>query len=128
MTVNYTNGAAPWGNFGHINLYLQPGEIGEGYAFQSLATPGGSFFIPANLYTLPGVWDLNTPGTYSMEAWAFGPGVNEGYKGGVATVTVTPEPTSAALLGVAGLFMVRRVMFRRIILRGAKPARRQCLR
>jgi hypothetical protein len=110
VTINFSTIASPPGNFGHINLYLQPGGTPDAYAFQSLATPGGSFFIPANLLTIPGFWDLNTPGVYTVEAWGLSPGPIAGYKGGTATVTVVPEPTSAVLLslGALGLLMRRR--------------------
>src|SRR5262249_23555780 len=79
VTINFTTTNSPPGNFGHINLYLQPGSTPDAFAFQSLAAPGGSFFIPANLVTIPGFWDLNTVGTYTVEAWGLAPGEIAGY-------------------------------------------------
>jgi hypothetical protein len=113
VTINFTTNASPPGNFGHINLYMSPGGIPDAYAFQSLATPGGSVFIPANLLTIPGFWDLNTPGSYNVEVWGLSPGPIAGYKGGIATVDVVPEPASLTLLaagGALGAFMLRRRM------------------
>lgn len=102
VTINFTTIASPPGDFGHINLYLQPGGTPDAFAFQSLAAPGGSFFIPANLVTIPGFWDLNTVGTYNVEVWGLAPGPIAGYKGGIATVNVVPEPSSIAM-GISGL-------------------------
>lgn len=104
VTINFTTSASPPGNFGHINMYFQ-NPTPEAYAFQSLATPGGSVFIPANLITIPGIWDLNTPGTYNVELWGLAPGEIAGYKGGIATVNVVPEPTSLTLLAACALLL-----------------------
>ncbi len=103
VTINFTTTNSPPGNFGHINLMMTPGITPDAVAFQSLATPGGSFFIPANLVTIPFLWDLNTPGTYTLEAWGLAPGEIGGYKGGDVSVTVVPEPASLLLLAVAGV-------------------------
>jgi hypothetical protein len=97
VSINFTTVTPPVGNFGNIRLFLQPSTMPDAYAFEPMNT-SGVFFIPANLVTIPGLWDLNTPGTYSVEAWGFGPGVFAGYKGGSATVIVTPEPASLTLL------------------------------
>ncbi|HZZ27293.1 MAG TPA: PEP-CTERM sorting domain-containing protein [Pirellulales bacterium] len=105
VTINFTTTNSPPGNFGHINLMMTPGLTPDAVAFQSLATPGGSFFIPANLVTLPGLWDLNTPGTYTVEAWGLAPGEIGGYKGGDASVTVVPEPASLLLLAAGAALL-----------------------
>jgi hypothetical protein len=107
VTIDYTTIASPPGDFGHISLFFQNPTPGA-YAFQSLATPGGSVFIPANLLTLPGIWDLNTPGTYTVEVWGQSPGEIAGYKGGIATVDVVPEPATLGLLALGGLLLMKR--------------------
>ena len=108
VNINFTTTNSPPGDFGHINIMMDGGAMADAVAFQSLATPGSSFFIPANLITIPGLWDLNTPGTYTVEAWGLAPGEIGGYKGGDATVVVTPEPASLALLAVGGACLLRR--------------------
>jgi hypothetical protein len=106
ITINFTTTNSPPGDFGHINIMMTPGPMPDAVAFQSLATPGGSFFIPADLVTIPGLWDLNTPGTYDVEAWGLAPGEIAGYKSNDVTVTVVPEPASVSMLAVGGIWLM----------------------
>ena len=103
--------SAPPGGFGHIDLDFGGNGVFDATYFGPLTTNIDQFSVAASLF-VDGTWNLNAPGTYTLHARAYGPGMSSQNET-ISNVTITPEPASFALGGVAAGSLVTMVRRRR---------------
>jgi MYXO-CTERM domain-containing protein len=100
----------PPGAFGHIDMDFGGDSTIDAVYFGPLTATVNQVDVPPGLY-VNAVWDLNTPGTYTVKMTATGPGMVS-QNPSITNVNVTPAPEPAAgataLIAIAGLFVRRR--------------------
>lgn len=100
--------ATPPGGWGHIDLDFGADGIIDATYFGPLDSTTNLMDISPSLYS-SALWDLNTPGTYTFQAWAVGPGrVSENPSIVTNVVVLAPEPGTVILLGASLVLVGRR--------------------
>ena len=92
----------PAGQFGHIDLDLGGNGVYDATYFGPLTFSLNQIDIPPALFVDP-TWNLNVPDSYTLHALAFGPGGSSQNYTISGAIVVAPEPTTIALIALAGL-------------------------
>jgi hypothetical protein len=87
----------PPGAWGHIDLDLGGNAVYDATYFGPLTASLNQIVIPAGLFELPGLYSQTVPGSYSVYAKAFGPGMSTQFET-ITGVNVVPEPTTLLML------------------------------
>jgi hypothetical protein len=100
----------PPGAWGHIDLDFGGDAIYDATYFGPLTASLNQIPIPAGQFELPGLYSQTVPGSYTVYAKAFGPGMSS-QNATITGVNVVPEPTSLLMFlgGSLSLFYYRRV-------------------
>jgi hypothetical protein len=103
------NSLTPPGAWGHIDLDFGGNGIYDATWFGPLTAAGyNQIVIPAGMFEIPGIYSQTVPGSYSVYAKAYGPGMQSQFET-ITGVNVIPEPaTLLFLLSAAALAILRR--------------------
>lgn len=105
---DYTVITQPPGGWGRIYLDFDADQVSDAVYYGPLTTGINPIAIPASFFSHP-LWDLNTPGTYTVGMKGFGPGyASQFWALPNITVLPVPEPASLGLLSVASLALLAR--------------------
>jgi hypothetical protein len=105
-SVPYLTSVIPPGAWGHIDLDLGGDSTFDATYFGPLTTSVNNITIIPSLFT-SALWDLNTPGTYTLHAKAFAPGMSS-QNVSITNVTVVPEPAAIGFALAAGFAAIAR--------------------
>lgn len=91
----------PPGAWGYIDLDLGGNGVYDATYFGPLTASTNQIVIPAGMFELPGLYSQTVPGSYSIYAKAFGPGMHSQFET-ITNVNVTiPEPATTLILPTA---------------------------
>ncbi|MFO0792041.1 MAG: hypothetical protein U0805_21475 [Pirellulales bacterium] len=92
----------PPGAWGYIDLDLGGNGVYDATYFGPLTASTNQIVIPAGMFELPGLYSQTVPGSYTIFAKAFGPGMHSQFET-ITNVNVIPEPAAALLFAVGSL-------------------------